>query len=125
MPAEFSRVGKREGRVKKGVGHTVIHNMQKKQKGQFQGFMERAYCHRNFGPENLGPGGPKFPTNLGPAGPILPEIMVRVGNIGPLTGVYMYGPKFPAVSFTGNNGVCLGQCKYMQVIEYILHTKPE
>ena len=82
-------------------------------------------CHRNFGPENLGPGGPKFPTNLGPAGPILPEIMVRVGNIGPLTGVYMYGPKFPAVSFTGNNGVCLGQCKYMQVIEYILHTKPE
>ena len=88
-------------------------------------FVERVVCHRNFGPENLGPGGPKFPTNLGPAGPILPEIMVRVGNIGPLTGVYMYGPKFPAVSFTGNNGVCLGQCKYMQVIEYILHTKPE
>ena len=62
-------------------------------------------CHRNFGPENLGPGGPKFPTNFGPPGPILPEIMVRVGNIGPLTGVYMYVPKFPAVSFTGNNGL--------------------
>ena len=63
-------------------------------------------CHRNFGPENLRPGGPKFPTNFGPPGPILPEIMVRVGNIGPLTGAYMYVPKFPAVScFTGNNGL--------------------
>ena len=64
-------------------------------------------CNRNFGPENLDPGGPKFPTTFGPPGPILPEIMVRVGNIGPLTGVYMYVPKFPAVSFTGNNGLPL------------------
>ena len=59
-------------------------------------------CHRNFGPEKLGP---EFLTNFGPPGPILLEIMVRVGNIGPLTGVYIYVPKFPAVSFTGNNGL--------------------
>ena len=62
-------------------------------------------CHRKFGPEILGPGGSRFLTNFGPPGPILPEIMVRVGNIGPLTGVYVYVPKFPAVSFTGNNGL--------------------
>ena len=64
----------------------------------------RKIYHRNFGPENLGPGGPKFPTDFGSPSPILPEINVRVGNIGQLTAVYMYIPKFPAVS-SGNNGL--------------------
>ena len=40
-------------------------------------------CHRNFGPENFGPGDQNFQWKIGPAGPIFSGKMVRLWKIGP------------------------------------------
>ena len=40
-------------------------------------------CHRNFGPENFGPGDQNFEWKIGPAGPIFSGKMVRLWKIGP------------------------------------------
>ena len=43
-------------------------------------------CHRNFGPENFGPGDQNFQWKIGPAGPIFSGKMVRLWKIGPNNG---------------------------------------